>query len=81
MSNPLLSQMNGMAAPGGSPGGMNILQLMSMFRGKNPAAIMQLMAQKNPQFAEFARHCQGKTMEQVAQEYGIDLSQLRGLMK
>lgn len=81
MNNPLLSQMAGMAMPRASSGGPNILQLLSMLRGKNPAAVMQLMAQQNPQFAEFARHCQGKTMEQVAQEYGVDLSQLRGLMK
>lgn len=78
MNNPLIGQIAGGAA---KQSGMNILQIMSMLRGKDPNAVMQLLAQKNPQFAQFMKSCQGKTPKQVAQEYGVDIEQIRGILK
>ena len=59
----------------------NARNMVSMFRGQNPAAVMQMMAQRNPQFAQFMQSCQGKTPEQVCQEYGVDIEQLRQMMR
>lgn len=59
----------------------NISALLSMMRGKDPNAVMQLLAQRNPQFRQFYQSCQGKTMEQVAQEYGVDPAQIQQLLR
>lgn len=65
MGNPLFSQMN--------PTPLSHIQnLMKLMQGKDPNAVMGLLAQRNPQFAKFMEECKGKTPEQVAQQYGID---------
>lgn len=70
--NPLMSAMRPMN---------NLGNLLSLMRGNDPNAVMQLLAQRNPQFRQFYQNCQGKTMEQVAQEYGIDPAQVRQMLK
>ena len=67
-----------MQAMGSKAGGMgNILQIMNMVRGKDPNDVMTMLAKKNPQFRQFMESCKGKTPEQVAQEYGVDLNAVR----
>ncbi len=75
--------MNPLAqAVSGASGGMGeLLSMMKMVQGKDPNAVMSMLAQRNPQFRQFMQSCQGKTVEQVAREYGVDLSQLRQFMK
>ena len=51
-------------------------QLKGIMSG-NPQAMYQQMMQTNPQFAEFVMANQGKTPDQIASEYGIDMSQVR----
>lgn len=70
--NPLMSAMRPMN---------NLGSLLSLMRGNDPNAVMQLLARRNPQFRQFYQSCQGKTMEQVAQEYGIDPAQVRQMLK
>jgi hypothetical protein len=43
--------------------------------------VAQLMAQRNPQFAAFLQQNQGKTVEQIAAENGIDMSFVRELLR
>ena len=57
-----------------------IMQVMKMLRSGNPDQIAQQMMQSNPQFRQFVEQNKGKTPEQVAQEYGIDLNQFKGMM-
>lgn len=38
-------------------------------------ALYNQMLQNNPQFAQFVKENQGKTPEQVAQAYGIDINE------
>lgn len=74
--------MNPLMQIGTRSGGLeNIAALMNMMRGKDPNAVMQMMAQRNPQFKAFMEECRGKTPEQVAQQYGVDLNALKQLMK
>jgi len=74
--NPLLGMM------GGQQGGIgNIMQMMQMFRGKDPNAVMQMMSKQNPQFAKFLQENQGKSPEQIAQQYGVDMEQVRQFLK
>lgn len=66
--------------PGGNPMS-HLSQLVSMLKGMNPNTAMNMMMQNNPQFAQFMEQCKGKTPEEVAQAYGVDLNTLRNLLK
>lgn len=48
-----------------------------MFEGRNADEIYADMMNNNQQFREFVRNNQGKTAEQIAEEYGINLSLLK----
>ena len=77
--NPLMASM----------GPMNNMQQMmqmvnsikQMINGQNPDTVMKLFAQKNPQFAQFLRDNQGKSPQQIAQDYGIDWNIVQGFLK
>lgn len=56
------------------------MQVMKMLRSGNPEQIAQQMMQNNPQFRQFVEANKGKTPEQVAREYGVDLNQLKSMM-
>ena len=56
-------------------------QMIAMIRGQNPQMLAQTFAQRNPQFAEFLRQNQGKSPEQIAADYGIDMNMVRELMR
>ena len=52
-----------------------------MLKGQNPDQLLQMFAQKNPQFAQFMRANQGKSPQQIAAAYGIDMSLVQQLLK
>lgn len=58
-----------------------IKKIVPMLKGQNPDQILQMFAQKNPQFAQFMRTNQGKSPQQIAADYGIDMSLVQQLMK
>lgn len=58
-----------------------IKQMVPMLKSQNPDQLMQMFAQKNPQFAQFIRANQGKSPQQIAAEYGIDMSLVQELLK
>ena len=77
--NPLMSSMGTMN---------NMRQMMQMvngikqmMNGQNPDTVMKMFAQKNPQFAQFLRDNQGKSPQQIAQEYGLDWNMVQGFLK
>lgn len=77
--NPLMASMGPMN---------NIRQMMQMvngikqmMNGQNPDTVVKLFAQKNPQFAQFLRDNQGKSPQQIAQEYGLDWNMIQGFLK
>ena len=77
--NPLIASMGSMN---------NMRQMMQMvngikqmMNGQNPDIVMKLFAQKNPQFAQFLRDNQGKSPQQIAQEYGLDWNLVQGFLK
>lgn len=72
--NPLFQAMNGNNKMA------QVASVMRMLKSGNPEQIAQQMMQSNPQFRQFVEQNKGKTPEQVAREYGIDLSQLKGMM-
>ena len=77
--NPLMASMGPMN---------NMRQMMQMvngikqmMNGQNPDTVMKLFSQKNPQFAQFLRDNQGKSPQQIAQEYGLDWNMVQGFLK
>ena len=49
--------------------------LSAMIKGSGkPDMIVSLLAQKNPQFAQFVQANRGKSPQQIAQENGVDWS-------
>ena len=84
--NPILQMLNGAsraAMPQNNPMAMmgQIRQTMDMLRGQDPRKVAQLMAQRNPQFAAFMQQNQGKTVDQIAAENGIDMNFVRELIR
>ena len=84
--NPMLDMLSGasrQAMPQNNPLAMmgQLKQMLAMIRGQDPRQVAQLMAQRNPQFAEFLRQNQGKSPEQIAADYGIDMNFVRDLMR
>jgi hypothetical protein len=55
--------------------------MIGMLRGQNPQQVALQMAQRNPQFAAFLQQNQGKTPEQIAADYGVDMNLVRELMR
>lgn len=75
--NPLMQIIGGGNTPNMTS---QINQLIKMFSGDGNAA-MQMLSQRNPQFAQFIRDNQGKSPEQIAKDYGIDLNAIQGIMR
>lgn len=76
--NPLMMAMQGANSPANKMG--QVANIMKMLRSGNPEMIAQQMMQNNPQFRQFVEQNKGKTPEQVAREYGVDLNQLKSMM-
>lgn len=55
--------------------------IMQMLKSGNPQQMFQNMIQSNPQFRQFVEANKGKTPQQVAKEYGIDLNAIMGQFK
>ena len=76
--NPLMMAMQGANSPMNKMG--QVANILKMLRSGNPEQIAQQMMQTNPQFRKFVEANKGKTPEQVAREYGVDLNQLKSMM-
>lgn len=76
--NPLMMAMQGANSPMNKMG--QVANILKMLRSGNPEQIAQQMMQNNPQFRKFVEANKGKTPEQVAREYGVDLNQLKSMM-
>ena len=74
--NPLMNAMN-------MGNGMNngLVNIMRLLKSGNPEQIAQQMMQQNPKFREFIESNKGKSPEQVAQEYGLNLNEIMGQLK
>lgn len=58
----------------------NLMNLKSM-AGGNPQAAFNMLMQQNPQFKQFVQQNRGKSPEEIARAYGIDLNQVQQLLK
>lgn len=79
MANPIL-QMLGSMRQGNSLAG-RVAEVRRMLNGQGPEVLFNRMMQNNPEFAQFVQENKGKSPEQLAQEYGIDLRQIMQAFK
>jgi hypothetical protein len=59
----------------------SILGLIPQLRRQNPDALINQLEQNNPQFKQFIDANKGKSVEQIASDYGIDINSLKWLLK
>lgn len=60
----------------------NPLQMLNSIKAMangNPQAMFNQMLNNNPEFAKFVNENKGLSPEQIAKNYGVDLSQVEGL--
>lgn len=76
--NPILNMMQG---NGANSMLARAMQMKQMLQGGNPDVMFRQMLQTNPQFAQFVRENSGKSPEQIAQAYGIDVGLLNQLIR
>lgn len=79
MGNPLMGMMGSLNSPLNNLS--KIQQIMNMLRGGNPAEIAANMARANPDFARFVEANRNKSVEELANEYGIDLNMINSLIR
>lgn len=76
MINPMLNQLQRKTSMNN-----NIANVIDLLRGSNPDVIFNNMIRTNPQFAYFVNQNKGKTVEQIALDYGVDLSTIKQFIK
>lgn len=76
--NPLMQSM-GITQPGSNAA--SIGNILRMLRSGNPEQIAMNLMQQNPQFKAFIDANKGRSPEQVAKQYGIDLGTVMGQFK
>lgn len=73
--NPLIQSMG--VTPT-NPSVPNLGNIIRMLKSGNPEQMAANLMQNNPQFKAFVESNKGKTPEQVAQEHGVNLSEIMG---
>lgn len=71
MGNPILARM--------ASSRNDIASIVQMAKG-NPQAVFDQMMKSNPKFVDFVKSCEGKSPEQIATQYGVDLSLIKRFM-
>jgi hypothetical protein len=57
------------------------LSLLRQMLGSDPGSVVQALVRTNPDFARFYEENRGKTPEQAFSDNGIDISQVRQLLR
>lgn len=52
-----------------------------MLKTKNPNAVFNELMSVNPQFSKFVNDNRGKSAEQIAKEHGINMDDIKKLIK
>lgn len=75
MQNPILQMLN-------ASNQMNskINTIKSIIAGKKPEDLYKTMIETNPQFKQFVKDNENKTIEEIAMSYDIDLNLLKKFM-
>lgn len=80
MANPLLNLVMQTTARNNPQMG-KLQEIMNMLKGQNPDEVVEKFAKVNPQFAAFLNENRGKSMEELSQKYGINLTEIMSMLK
>lgn len=80
MANPLLNLVMQTTARNNPQMG-KLHEIMNMLKGQNPDEVVEKFAKVNPQFAAFLNENKGKSMEELSQKYGINLTEIMSMLK
>lgn len=80
MLNPILQMLNANNRQNQNNLMQRISVAKSVLSGKNPQTVYNALMQSNPQFRQFVKNNEGKTIEDLALEYDIDLNLLKQFM-
>lgn len=53
------------------------MMFKNMFAGKNPQDVLAYLRRNNPQFDKFVSENDGKSAEEIAMEYDLDIDLLK----
>lgn len=81
MINPIMQALNATGRQSSNNMLGRIAEIKQLLNGQAPQVVYNRMMQSNPAFANFVRQNAGKSPEQLAQEYGVDLQTLRDLLR
>lgn len=62
-------------------GMIQLKNALSAIKSGNADALAQQMLSQNPQFRQFMESTKGKTPDQIAQQYGISMNDVRSILK
>lgn len=81
--NPLMQMMGGAKSPMNNIQSMlqNVSNIKRLMQGRDPNAMVQMLSQNNPQFAQFIKDNEGKSPEQIASDYGLDWNMVQSFLK
>lgn len=71
--NPILTKLNN------KPQGNNLIS--RLMGAKNPEALYQDMMNNNEQFRNFVTENEGKSPEEIARRYGVNINPILGLLR
>ena len=78
MQNPILQMLNGNSQQNQMIEKLKMLK--NLMEGKTPEGVYNYLMQTSPQFKKFIQDNQGKTIEDIAMDYDIDLDLIRKFM-
>lgn len=79
MQNPILQMLNGTSQPKNQMF-EKLKWFKSLMEGKSPEGVYNYLMQTNPQFQKFVKDNEGKTIEEIALAYDIDLDLIKKMM-
>lgn len=83
MVNPILQMLNARnpAAKNSNNLLARVMEIKQLLSGQPVEAVYNRLLQNNPQFAQFVQQNQGKSMDDLAKEYGIDPQMLQSMFR
>ena len=83
MVNPILQMLNARnpAAKNSNNLLARVMEIKQMLNSQPVEAVYNRLLRNNPQFVQFVQSNQGKSMDELAKEYGIDPQMLQSLFR
>lgn len=58
-----------------------VSEVKKLINNKDSGAVVRLMCQRNPQFAQFVNECKGMNINQICEKYNLDYNAVCDILK